>query len=195
MSEEDTINHRNWMLEALKLAKNALEKLEVPVGCVIVHNNERIIAEGQNEPVQMKNATRHAEICAIDKIFDFYKNDLDKGLKVLSESTLYVTCEPCMMCAGALRLVGLNRIYYGCSNDRFGGCGSVLNIAADKIDNYGNQLQCIGGIESEEAMRLLKLFYTNTNLNAPNPKIKSPSQSNTAASSSLSSSSTTTTVL
>ncbi|CAF0965897.1 unnamed protein product [Didymodactylos carnosus] len=160
--------HHKWMLEALKLARQALEKQEVPVGCVIVHN-EKIIADGKNEPVQARNATRHAEICAVDKIVDSYKTNLQEGLKVLSESTLYVTCEPCMMCAGALRLVGLKNVYYGCSNDRFGGCGSVLNVATDVIENYGQELKCVGGIESEEGMRLLKTFYTNTNGNAPQP--------------------------
>jgi len=165
--------HR-WMLEALKLARNALEKQEVPVGCVIVHNDSRIIASGQNEPVRLKNATRHAEICALDTLFSLH--DLPTCLKLLSESTLYVTCEPCMMCAGALRLAGLTQVIYGCSNDRFGGCGSVLDIAHDPMSDsssFGPPLQCTSGLEAEEAMRLLKEFYTYTNTNAPQPADKS----------------------
>jgi len=161
--------HR-WMLEALKLAQNALDKQEVPVGCVIVHNDSHIIASGQNEPVRLRNATRHAEMCALDSLFS--QNDLSNSLKLLAESTLYVTCEPCMMCAGALRLAGLTKVIYGCSNDRFGGCGSVLNIAKDSMSDIP-PLQCSSGLEADEAMRLLKLFYLNTNVNAPEPADKS----------------------
>jgi len=76
------------------------------------------------------------------------------------------------MCAGALRLSGLTKVVYGCSNDRFGGCGSVLNIATDPMPD-SQPIECTSGIESDEAMRLLKLFYTNTNVNAPQPKDKS----------------------
>jgi tRNA-specific adenosine deaminase 2 len=76
------------------------------------------------------------------------------------------------MCAGALRFSGLTQVVYGCSNDRFGGCGSVLNIAQDSMPGT-LPLQCTSGIESDEAMRLLKLFYMNTNMNAPQPKDKS----------------------
>lgn len=77
-----------------------------------------------------------------------------------------------MMCAGALRLSGLIQVVYGCSNDRFGGCGSVLDIARDPMPGT-EPLQCTSGLEGVEAMRLLKLFYTNTNINAPQPKDKS----------------------
>ena len=76
------------------------------------------------------------------------------------------------MCACALRLAGLIKVVYGCSNDRFGGCGSVLNIAEDPMPGT-LPLQCTSGIEGDEAMRLLKLFYMNTNANAPKPKDKS----------------------
>jgi tRNA-specific adenosine deaminase 2 len=77
-----------------------------------------------------------------------------------------------MMCAGALRYAGITKVVYGCSNDRFGGCGSVLNIAQDPLSNT-SPLECTSGIEGDEGMRLLKLFYTNTNVNAPQPKDKS----------------------
>lgn len=77
-----------------------------------------------------------------------------------------------MMCAGALRFCGLTKVVYGCSNDRFGGCGSVLDIARDPMPGTV-PLDCTSGVEGEEAMRLLKLFYMNTNANAPQPKDKS----------------------
>lgn len=67
----------------------------------------------------------HAEIVAIERIAATYGN---KASKVLAESTLYVTCEPCIMCAGALARVFIKRVYFGCHNDRFGGCGSVLSL-------------------------------------------------------------------
>ncbi|CAF0947227.1 unnamed protein product [Adineta ricciae] len=166
--------HR-WMLEALKHARSALDKQEVPIGCVIVHNDSKIIAFGQNEPVRLQNATRHAEMCALDSLFAEY--DLTTTRQLLSESVLYVTCEPCMMCAGALRLSGMTQVVYGCSNDRFGGCGSVLNIAEDVMPGL-LPLQCTSGVEGEEAMRLLKTFYMNTNTNAPQPKDKSKKKKN-----------------
>ncbi|CAF1098608.1 unnamed protein product [Adineta steineri] len=169
MANQQHSGHR-WMLEALKLAQNALDKQEVPIGCVIIHNDTKILASGQNEPVRLKNATRHAEMCALDSLFAEY--DLTTARKLLSESVLYVTCEPCMMCAGALRLAGLTQVIYGCSNDRFGGCGSVLDIAQDPMPDT-LPLQCTSGIEGDEAMRLLKSFYMNTNVNAPQPKDKS----------------------
>lgn len=67
----------------------------------------------------------HAEIVAIERIAATYGN---KASNVLAESTLYVTCEPCIMCAGALARVFIKRVYFGCHNDRFGGCGSVLSL-------------------------------------------------------------------
>lgn len=76
------------------------------------------------------------------------------------------------MCAAALRFSGVTKVVYGCSNDRFGGCGSVLNVARDPMPDI-LPLECTSGVESDEAMRLLKLFYTNTNTNAPQPKDKS----------------------
>ena len=87
-----------------------------------------------------------------------------------------------MMCAGALRLSGMIRVVYGCSNDRFGGCGSVLNIAEDAMPEL-LPLQCTSGVEGEEAMRLLKTFYMNTNTNAPQPKDKSKKQKKTVVTS------------
>jgi tRNA(Arg) A34 adenosine deaminase TadA len=76
------------------------------------------------------------------------------------------------MCAGALRLVGLTEVVYGCSNDRFGGCGSVLDIARDPMSGT-LPMNCTSGVEGDEGMRLLKLFYMSTNVNAPQPKDKS----------------------
>ncbi|KAH7444221.1 hypothetical protein KP509_02G070300 [Ceratopteris richardii] len=90
---------------------------------------------------------------------------------------LFVTCEPCIMCAAALSILGIQRVFYGCRNDRFGGCGSVLPIhsvgcgpCGGKSSNHKTQnIQCTGGILAEEAVALLRDFYEQGNPNAPKP--------------------------
>ncbi|CAD5116246.1 unnamed protein product [Dimorphilus gyrociliatus] len=154
----------DWMNEAFTVAKLALENFEVPVGCVIVFDN-KCIATGSNEVNETKNATRHAEMIAIDKVIKFsQENNLDSEM-VLKNSELYVTVEPCIMCASALKLVGLKKITYGCNNDRFGGCESVFSVCS-------SDQEVIGGVRAEEAINLLKQFYKRENVNAPDDKRK-----------------------
>ncbi len=105
-------------------AEEALEAGEVPVGCVIVRGKE-IIGRGRNRTNETKNGTRHAEFYAIDQVIQTYPDSYEE---ILSQSTLYVTVEPCIMCAGALRHVGIKKVYFGCGNERFGGCGSILDV-------------------------------------------------------------------
>ena len=168
-------------------ASTTLANGEVPVGCLFVHNNLEI-ASGFNEVNRDKNATRHAEIIAIESVRQHCKkNGLDECL-VFKESTLYVTTEPCVMCAAALRLVRVRNVVFGCPNPRFGGCGSVLDIhdrdfeKRHKQDSnthnscsptVGARVNCKGGILGEESVLLLKQFYQGENPNAPNPKDKS----------------------
>lgn len=87
---------------------------------------------------------------------------------MLANTNVFVTVEPCIMCAGALHNLHLKQVTYGCQNDRFGGCGTVLDagLLAD------NPCKIIGGIQSDEAMQLLKDFYKGTNPNAPIPNVK-----------------------
>ena len=94
---------------------------------------------------------------------------------VLADTEVFVTVEPCIMCAGALHRLHLRQLTYGCQNDRFGGCGTVLDtgILAD------NPCKVVGGVRSQEAMQLLKDFYKGTNPNAPVPNIKKKSGRNT----------------
>ena len=87
---------------------------------------------------------------------------------VFSETEAFVTVEPCIMCAGALHNLHLKRVSYGCRNDRFGGCGTVLDASL----LAANPCEMVGGIREEEAMQLLKDFYKGTNPNAPVPNIK-----------------------
>lgn len=116
-------------------AREALQKGEVPVGCIMVYKNQ-VVGTGRNEVNETKNATRHAELVAVDQVKMWCK---EQGLSfedVLRECCLYVTVEPCIMCSAALRYLHIPRVVFGCPNERFGGCGSILNIHAD---NY-----CIG---------------------------------------------------
>ena len=106
-----------WMERTFEHAEEAMRNREVPVGCILVYKDKEI-ATGRNEVNETKNATRHAEIVAIDKVIDWCQN---KGLKVdyvFKESSLYVTVEPCIMCAAALRQVGVRKVVYGCANER-----------------------------------------------------------------------------
>ena len=114
-----------WMDKAIEIAKTGLESGEVPVGCVFVHGGE-VIAQSHNLTVQSKNATTHCEINCIRALQA--KLGSEKCASVLREATLYVTVEPCIMCAYALNLIGLSKVVYGCDNDKFGGNGSILSL-------------------------------------------------------------------
>ncbi|KAI7903107.1 cytidine deaminase-like protein [Cokeromyces recurvatus] len=114
-----------FMREALIVAQEAYDNLEVPVGCVFVLDNEKVIARGRNRPNESLNATRHAEIEAIDLIL----KENDKS--IFEKIDLYVTVEPCIMCASALRQIGIRHVYFGCGNEKFGGNGSVFNIHSE----------------------------------------------------------------
>lgn len=169
-------SHEHWMQKALEEAENALRRREVPVGCIFVHK-EKIIANGSNRVTETKNATQHAEIVAIDTIIEMCKNEKLDQAETFKDTTLYVTVEPCIMCAAALRLVGIGLVVFGCHNDRFGGCGSVLSIADDDIPDYGVRLKMISGVHKEDAVNLLKDFYKGENPNAPEHKKKIKTQS------------------
>ncbi|KAJ0681913.1 putative tRNA(adenine(34)) deaminase [Helianthus annuus] len=120
----------DFMKLALEQAKIAFDSLEVPVGCVIVMDG-KVISCGRNRTNETRNATRHAEMEAIDVLLDQWKKlKLSKAevSEMFSKCYLYVTCEPCIMCAGALSFLGIKEVYYGCANDKFGGCGSILSL-------------------------------------------------------------------
>ncbi len=163
--------HLEWMTKAYELACEAMSQGEVPVGCIIVYNSQ-IIGRGRNEVNETKNATRHAELIAIDGVKAWSKTQGIDPNAVFNDSTLYVTVEPCVMCAAALRLRRLRQIVFGCHNDRFGGCGSVMDVAQDGGNALGLPLNCVSGILADKAVQLLKDFYRKENPNAPNPKKK-----------------------
>ncbi|KAL0967448.1 hypothetical protein UPYG_G00252370 [Umbra pygmaea] len=160
-----------WMVCAFDMAKEALKNGEVPVGCLMVYNNE-ILGKGRNEVNETKNATRHAEMVALDQVLDWCRHrDLDPRT-VCEQTVLYVTVEPCIMCAAALRLINVPLVVYGCNNDRFGGCGSVLDIPSAELPQTGSSFKCISGFRAEEAVEMLKTFYKQENPNAPKPKMR-----------------------
>uniref|UniRef100_A0A8B9I6K4 CMP/dCMP-type deaminase domain-containing protein n=1 Tax=Anser brachyrhynchus TaxID=132585 RepID=A0A8B9I6K4_9AVES len=136
-------------------ARGALEVGEVPVGCLLVYEG-RVLGEGRNEVNETKNATRHAEMVAIDQVLDWCRQNNKNHEEVFSNSVLYVTVEPCIMCAAA----------------RFGGCGSVLSISSDDMVDTGEPFECISGYYAKEAVELLKAFYRQENPNAPKSKVR-----------------------
>uniref|UniRef100_UPI00398E6F4F tRNA-specific adenosine deaminase 2 isoform X1 n=2 Tax=Pristiophorus japonicus TaxID=55135 RepID=UPI00398E6F4F len=160
-----------WLERALGMAKEALENGEVPVGCLMVYNNE-ILGQGRNEVNETKNATRHAEMVAIDQVLEWCRQKGRGREEVFERTVLYVTVEPCIMCAAALRLLNIPLVVYGCRNERFGGCGSVLNIPTADLQHTGAPFQCVGGYRAEEAVELLKTFYKAENPNAPKSKVR-----------------------
>ncbi|XP_043255112.1 tRNA-specific adenosine deaminase 2 [Colletes gigas] len=156
-----------WMDVALQRANDSLKVGEVPVGCLFVYNNE-LIAVGNNTVNETRNATRHAEINCIDQVLEFCKVNNLNYKKVFPDIDVIVTVEPCIMCTSALYQLRVRNIIYGCANDRFGGCASVLEIP--KI--YNSETKIIGGVKGDTAMTLLKEFYKGTNPNAPESKVK-----------------------
>ena len=167
-TEEDI---QKWMSSAFDMAKDALENGEVPVGCLMVYNNE-VVGKGRNEVNETKNATRHAEMVALDQVLEWCHRGNMEARSVCERMVLYVTVEPCIMCAGALRLLNIPVVVYGCGNDRFGGCGSVLHINSAQLPHTGTSFKCESGYRAEEAVEMLKTFYKQENPNAPKPKTR-----------------------
>lgn len=161
-----TEKEKEFMEVAFKFAYEALEAQEVPVGCIFVYNDE-IIAQSRNTVNETRNATRHAEINCIDLVNDFCKTNKLDIAKVFLELSVYVTVEPCIMCAAALYDLRTKLIVYGCRNDRFGG-QTVFDVASVLKPTTVVK----GGFRAEEGMNLLKEFYKGTNPSAPIDKVK-----------------------
>ncbi|GAB1607986.1 tRNA-specific adenosine deaminase 2-like [Argonauta hians] len=160
-----------WMQRAIDLAEEAYDAGEVPVGCIFIYDNTEI-ATGRNMVTQTKNATQHAEMVAIEKVYSWCEAHGKNAADVFAAITVVVTVEPCIMCTAALRTLNIPLVIYGCKNDRFGGCGSVMDVACDVVPSLGNRLHCISGVMADKAISLLKEFYKGENLNAPEDKRK-----------------------
>lgn len=250
-----------YMRQALRVARNALQLGEVPVGCVIVmhHPSEDpsakvIISHGANQVNATRDATRHAEMVAFDRLLtggrssdqlrlpphvvasaaataaakrstttsssttattdelipeevfkveasseevkvweelweDKWINEPDNlhhwknsygwgsgrtmNADILTKSCdLYVTCEPCIMCAAAIRRIGIRRVVFGCHNDRFGGCGSLLSLHDHTVQDGQPPYPIVSGVLRDEAITLLRSFYDRENFHAPEDKRK-----------------------
>lgn len=139
-----------YMKEALKLAGKALALGEVPIGCVIVHEG-KIIGRGYNRRNTDKNTLAHAEITAINKA------SKKIGDWRLEECTLYVTLEPCQMCAGAIVQARVTEVVMGCMNPKAGCGGSILNIL--EMEQFNHQVQVTRGVMEAQCSAILKEFF------------------------------------
>ena len=139
-----------FMKEALKEAKKAYEKFEIPVGAIIVKDG-KIIARAHNQKETKLDTTKHAEILAIQKA--------SKKLKSwrLIDCEMYVTLEPCSMCAGAIINSRIKKVYIGASDPKTGAVGSVLNLFDDYKFNHKQEYE--KGIMSKECEKILKNFF------------------------------------
>ncbi|NWX90369.1 ADAT2 deaminase, partial [Nothoprocta pentlandii] len=146
-------------------AREALEHGEVPVGCLLVRDGA-VLGQGRNEVNETKNATRHAEMVAIDRVLEWCEQNNKVYQEVFPKIVLYVTVEPCIMCASAVRLMSILFIHAGCETiSRFGGCGSVVNIASGDLVDTGEPFECFSGYRAKEAVELLQAFYRQENPN------------------------------
>jgi len=139
-----------FMSEAIRQAKKAAEADEVPVGAVIVYDH-KIIARAHNQIELLKDPTAHAEMIAITQATNYLSS------KWLQACSLYVTVEPCSMCAGALVLARVGRVYFGAEDPKTGACGSVINIAHHKSLNH--RLEVRGGVLAAECAALVSEFF------------------------------------
>lgn len=142
-----------YMIEALKEAEKSYLNGDVPVGAIIVKNNI-IIARAHNKKEIKKIATKHAELIAIEKAC--VKN---KDWR-LDGCTLYVTLEPCLMCAGAIIQSRISKLVYATKNEKFGFVGSIENVLNNKKNNH--KVEVLSGIMEKESQKLLKSFFKET---------------------------------
>ena len=145
------MDHREYMREALALAAEAAAAGEVPVGCVIVRDGE-IVGRGRNRREERQSALSHAETEAIAMA------NRNLGSWRLEDCTLYVTLEPCPMCAGAILNARISRVYFGARDRVMGACGGVLNLF---MEDFPQRPALVGGILEEECGEILTNFFQN----------------------------------
>lgn len=144
------IDHDGWMGAALEEARAAGERKEVPVGAVVIHGGE-IIGRGGNRTETLQDPTAHAEVLALRAAA------ASLGSWRLSGATLYVTIEPCAMCAGACVLARIERLVFGAPDPKAGMCGSLGNVVADPRLNHRPAV--LGGVRASECGALLTEFF------------------------------------
>ena len=157
-----------YMKQAIKLAQKAEELNEVPIGCVIEYQG-KIIGRGYNRRTTDKNTLAHAEITAIRKACK------KMGDWRLEDCTMYVTLEPCQMCAGAIVQARVKKVVIGCMNPKAGCAGSVLNIL--QVDKFNHQVEIEQGVLEEECSGMLTDFFKK--LRSDRKKLKVPDKDGT----------------
>ncbi len=143
------MDHEAYMRQALDLAREAAARGEVPVGCVIVQG-DRVVGRGRNRREEKQHTQSHAEMEAIRQANEAL------GSWRLDECTLYVTLEPCPMCAGAILNARIPRVYYGARDREMGACGGVLNLF---MEDFPQRPALVGGILAEECREVLSEFF------------------------------------
>ncbi|MDB5346825.1 MAG: CMP/dCMP deaminase zinc-binding protein [Schlesneria sp.] len=142
--------HAFWMQAALEQARTAFDEGEVPIGAVIVHN-DRIIAAAGNQREQLKDPTAHAEMIAITQAAEALQSWR------LLDCTLYVTLEPCPMCAGAIVQARIPTVIYGTTDEKAGACHTLYQITSDPRLNH--RATVVGGVLRDECRDLLREFF------------------------------------
>ncbi len=148
--------HDHFMLEALKQAKLALEKNEIPVGAVVVFEN-KIIARAHNQTEMLKDPTAHAEMIAMTQASETLSASKPGHRGSLEGATMYVTLEPCCMCAGALVWNKCKCLVYGAKDPKAGACDSLYHITQD--DRLNHRLEVISGVRENDARLFLQEFF------------------------------------
>jgi tRNA(adenine34) deaminase len=138
------------MQQAITEAQNAYNEDEVPIGAVIVYKKSKIIARSHNQVERLKDPTAHAEILAITQAVNFL------GIKFLDNCTIYVTIEPCCMCAGALVLARVEKIVFGASDPKTGAFGSKLDINTLRLNH---KIKVVRGVLEKECSKIMKEFF------------------------------------
>jgi tRNA(adenine34) deaminase len=142
--------HEQWMKTALREAQRAFDANEVPIGAIVVHEG-KIIGKGFNQIEQLQDPTAHAEMIAITAAANHQQS------RRLENCTLYVTLEPCPMCAGAIILARIPTLVFGSYDPKAGACGTLYNIVEDKRLNH--MVHVVGGVCDRESEALLKSFF------------------------------------
>lgn len=152
-----TLTHSDeyWLKYALQLAERAYQQGEVPVGAVLVRDNQ-IVGEGWNQPISQHDPTAHAEMLALRAA------GLAVGNYRLPNTTLYATLEPCVMCAGALLHARVERVVFGAYDLKTGAAGSVFDVLLDKRHNH--QVQLTGGILQQACVEQIQAFFRERRL-------------------------------
>ena len=151
LAEEDV----RFMRMALREAEKAFEEKEIPIGCVIVKDGT-VIGRGHDQIEMLKDATAHAEILAIGTAASALDNWRLDGC------TLYVTLEPCPMCAGAILNSRISRVVFGSADTRFGGCGTTIDVLTGNALNRA--VSVTGGVLADECLGILKSFFQRMRL-------------------------------